>query len=136
MPEWKYKAKATGRIRLDSPPYQTLLGMAPHNWFADEPPEIGGNDTGPEPFELLLGSLAACTCITVRMYAERKGWPLVEMDVSLRLGSDLGVTQIEREITFHGELTDEQRTRLMEIADRCPVHKVLSNPIQISSKLL
>lgn len=136
MPEWKYKAKATGRIRLDSPPYQTQLGMEPHNWLADEPPEIGGADTGPEPMELLLASLAACTCITVRMYAERKGWPLVKMDVNLRLGSNLDVTEIERDIIFHGDLDDEQRARLLDIANRCPVHRILSNPIQINTRMV
>jgi putative redox protein len=91
-----------------------------------------------EPFELLLASLGSCTAITVRMYADRKQWPLDSILISLSLTQDKDrkMTRIHKRIELKGSLSAEQRARLMEIADRCPVHRLLLNPLEMTSELL
>ena len=99
----------------------------------------GGDDAGPTPHELLLGSLAACKVITVQMYAQRKGWPLAGVNISLaykRVNGERIVEQFDGEIGFVGDLTDEQRQRLLEIAAKCPVHAVLVNQVEINIALM
>lgn len=114
-----------------------------HHWIADEPTKSGGNNAGPDPYEHLLASVGTCTAMTLRMYAGRKQWPLENAEVTLRHGrehltdcEDCGdkPTQldfIDRDIKLHGDLTDEQRDRLMEIADKCPVHRTLTGKLEI-----
>jgi putative redox protein len=126
---------------------QSLIART-HAFYADEPEEADGDDLGPTPYELLLWALGACTAMTLQMYARRKGWPLVDVVVHLhhqRMHADDCVNcddprsrldRIEREITLVGPLTAEQRTRLMEIAARCPVHRTLTGRIQIVDRLL
>ncbi|EKS68140.1 MULTISPECIES: OsmC family protein [Caballeronia] len=115
--------------------YQVRLGDGTHSWVADEPAGIGGGDTGPEPASLLLASLGACTSITLKMYAKRKEWPLEGVHVELSMTSTADGTNIDRRILLTGALSDEQRERLLQIANACPMHKVLSGAIRIESGL-
>jgi len=106
--------------------------IADHRLIADEPVDLGGDDLGPAPHEWLLSALGACTSMTIKMVADRKGWPLTSVDVRLTAvkGDEFVIT---REVQLHGELTDEQRQFLMSIANKCPVHKTLTKPIRIET---
>lgn len=109
-----------------------------HLWQADEPADLGGGDTAPSPERLLLSSLGACTAITVRMYAARKQWPLTEVRVELQFnpnGKPEAGTELTRVVSLHGDLSDEQRQRLLQIANACPIHKVLTGEVRIATSL-
>jgi putative redox protein len=122
---------------------QVIAGA--HQFLADEPVSVGGMDTGPGPYDLLLAALGACTSMTVRLYADRKQWPLKRIMVRLKHGRIYAkdcaecetkeglIDHIDRAITFEGELDAEQRQRLMEIADKCPVHHTLTSEVIIKS---
>ena len=119
-----------------------------HHWRADEPTAVGGNNTGPDPYEHLLAALGSCSAMTVRMYADRKKWPLDDVVITLRHGrehltdcegcetSPKQLDILERDVQFIGDLSDEQRKRLLEIADKCPVHKTLTGQMEIRSHLM
>ena len=124
------------------------IDAGPHTFFADEPADAGGDDSGPDPYELLLAALGACTSMTLLLYARRKHWPLESAEVRLSHRRDYArdcaecdqkpvqIDQIERHITLRGPLDDAQRARLLEIAQKCPVHRTLTSEINIRSRLL
>lgn len=116
--------------------YKTELTISDHNIVADEPEELGGTDQGPAPGEFLLISLASCTAITLRMYANRKNWPVENIRVEVNFEKVDNKTIFKRELQVVGDLTEEQRTRLLQIANACPVHKTLTNPIEVQTKLV
>jgi putative redox protein len=121
-------SKLIAGVTMDSAAgYAQTISAGIHRFTADEPEAAGGTATGPAPYALLLSSLGACTAITLRMYADRKGWPLGAIHVSLRmLKAKDGSERIEREIRFGASLTPEQRARLREIADKTPVTKTIA----------
>jgi uncharacterized OsmC-like protein/alpha/beta superfamily hydrolase len=127
--------------------FQQEVLNGPHRMLADEPPTVGGTNTGPTPYGYLLAGLGACTSMTMRMYANRKKWPLEQASVTLKHDKihavdcdecetrDGKVDLIEREIELTGPLDDEQRAKLIEIADKCPVHRTLHSEIKITTQL-
>jgi len=109
-----------------------------HDWIGDEPVDKGGGDQGPTPEELLASSLATCTAATLRVYARHKQLPLEDVRVTVRFdpqqrGAD-GTIELTRDIEIAGALDEHQRRRLIEIAERCPMHKVLTGGIRIATR--
>lgn len=102
---------------------------------ADEPLDLGGGDTGATPFELVLAGLGSCKGITLKMYAERKGWELTGVDVDVRHQKIDQQYQISVQLHLAGNLTEDQKQRLLKIADKCPVHKLLASEAQIDTIL-
>ncbi len=120
-----------------------VITAGSHKMIADEPREAGGSDAGPDPYSFLLAALGACTSMTLQLYANRKGWPLEKVEVSLTHSrihakdcetcetKEGSISRIERFISLTGQLSAEQRARLLEIARRCPVHRTLTGEISI-----
>lgn len=117
--------------------YKTEIESETNLIISDEPKSSGGQDLGFAPNELLASSLAACTAITLRMYANRKGWDLtdVKVEVSFETDSLENKFKIVRDIQLLGNLDEDQQARLLIIADKCPIHKILTNPIEITTAL-
>ncbi|MBW8768340.1 MAG: OsmC family protein [Gemmatimonadetes bacterium] len=125
--------------------YRTDVQAGPHSFVADEPIALGGSGLGPTPYELLLGALSSCMAMTLRMYADRKKWPLQSVTVQLRTEkahqkdcercdtADVGPPRVARRIELAGPLSDEQRTRLLQIADRCPVKQTLERGLKVET---
>ena len=134
-------------VRTGSEGYLTDIATGQHRLLADEPESVGGTDLGPTPYDYLLASLGACTTMTLRMYADHKGLPLEEVKVHLEHNKvhkedcedsekpSAKIDKIDRVIELKGDLNESQRQRMLEIADRCPVHKTLHNEIVVESKL-
>ena len=110
-----------------------IVRIGKHQLFADEPVDLGGGDLGPSPFEYLAAALGTCTTITLKMYATRKNWPLENAIVNVTVDRNTKEMNIERKIQLVGALSEEQLSRLMEIANSCPVHKALHNKINITT---
>ena len=109
------------------------IEVAGHRLRCDEELEKGGEDTAPTPHELLLAALGSCTAMTLKVYAQRKGWPLSDVHVLLNAANAEGGYVIARQLTLEGDLDAEQRQRLIEIADKCPVHRTLSGTLTINT---
>lgn len=135
-------------VRGSAAGFAQEIVAGPHRMAADEPVSVGGTDTGPSPYDFLLAALGACTSITVGIYARWKGLPLEEVTVSLRHSkihaSDCAecetregmLDRIERDIHFAGSLTNEQRFKLLEISNKCPVHRTLTSEITIKTRAI
>ena len=135
-------------VRGGSAGFAQEIEIGSHRLKGDEPLAFGGTDTGPSPYDFLLAALGTCTSMTISLYARRKGWPLENVTVSLH-HSNIHATdcaecetkvgridRIEREIQLTGALTNEQRAKLMEMADRCPVHQTLTSEINIRTRAI
>lgn len=128
--------------------FLTHIQTGEHHLLADEPQDVGGEDLGPSPYQLLTTALGACTAMTMRMYADRKGWPIDEIRVFVnhdkRHSDDCSecdkptskIDHFDRDIEIDGQLDDTQRNRLLEIANKCPVHRTLESDIKISTRLI
>ena len=125
--------------------FRTSISARRHTFVADEPESLGGSDAGPTPYEMLLAALASCMAMTLRMYASRKKWPLDSVEVRLRTKRThkadcencetgaVGIKQLERRITLTGTLSEEQKTRLLQVAERCPVKQALESGIAFTT---
>ena len=127
-------------VEIGKDKYRTEIRASGHTVIADEPVAVGGKDEGVNPNELLLASLGTCTAMTLRMYADRKKWPVdsicVDLTMDIVKGNEQQTTYIKRHIRIEGEVTDEQRQRMLQIADSCPLHRIMMNPIVITSNLV
>src|SRR4051794_16341491 len=135
-------------VQGDARGFAQQIVVGSHRFAGDEPTSVGGTDTGPDPYDLLLASLGTCTSMTVAMYARRKHWPLESVTVRLRHSKihavdceecdtqEGWIDRIERDLEFAGVLTEEQKLRLVEIASKCPVHRTLTSEINIRTRLV
>ena len=127
--------------------FRTEVEVGGHRLVVDEPIAVGGADDGPTPYEFLLAGLGACTAMTLRLYADRRKWPLERARISLRhrkvhaqdcvdcVTKPARMDVVDRVITLEGALTEEQRAKLLEIAERCPVHQTLQGKMQVNTQL-
>ncbi|MEZ0227258.1 MAG: OsmC family protein [Planctomycetota bacterium] len=123
-------------VRLARPDASRVeIDAGPHHLVGDEGPSLGGVDAGPAPYEYLCTALGCCTTITLQMYAKRKQWPLEGVTVTVRHAKVNNDDTMEREVKLAGKLDDEQRARLLDVANKCPVHKTLSPAIKVTTRL-
>ena len=132
----------------DAAGFAQEIAAGRHSLTADEPISVGGTDTGPTPYDFLLTAIGSCTSMTLAMYARRKRWPLEAVTVRLRHAKihaadceacetkDARIDQIERDIELTGVLSEDQRARLLDIANKCPVHRTLTSEIHIQTRLI
>src|SRR5580704_5083465 len=128
--------------------YAQEIAVGRHRLMGDEPLSAGGTDTGPNPYDFLLAALGSCTSMTVALFARRKGWPLEAVTVRLRHSTVHAVDcqecetkeglidEIHLDVELAGALSDEQRARLLDIADRCPVHRTLTSELHIRTEMM
>ena len=139
--------KEIAEVSIGRNKYESKINIRSHNLIADEPEAAGGMDKGPNPYDLLIGALGACTAMTLRMYADHKKWDLDGVRVSLSHekihaedcrdceSKEGKIDTISRIIFLEGNLNNDQKNRLLEIANKCPVHKTLHSEIKIRSSL-
>ena len=143
-------SKATGprevMVHGSAKGFAQEIVIGPHRLVADEPTEVGGTDEGPTPYDLLLAALGSCTSMTVGVYARRKGWPLQDVAVRLRHSrihatdcaecetKEGKIDRVELDIELTGPLSNEQRSKLLEIAEKCPVHRTLISEISLAPR--
>ena len=135
-------------VRGSAKGFMQEITVGEHRLNSDEPLSLGGTDTGPTPYDLLISALGACTSMTISLYARRKKWPLESVSVRLRhskihaadcadCDTKVGrLDRIEGEIELEGDLSEEQRSRLLEIANKCPVHRTLTSEIDVRTRLV
>lgn len=122
-------------VTIGTVPYAASIGAGAHRLTADEPAERGGRDAGPAPYDLVLAGLGACTAITLRMYADRKQWPVQAVHVELHFRREGERGRIDRAVRIEGDLTPEQRARIAEIAERTPVTLTLKAGADIHTEV-
>lgn len=139
---------AKAKVILPREGYYTAIHAGNHVFYADEPIDDGGTDKGPTPTQMAIGALGACIAITMRLYAERKGWPLEGVEIDLdserfrardyadHEGDDGYVHEIRKAIKLLGPLSAEQKERLLEIGGKCPVHRLIATPTYFIEQLL
>lgn len=127
------------RATIDGPAYDTRIAVRGHELHGDEPVDEGGADTGPKAHEYLCTALASCTAITLRMYADRKQFSVRSIHVDCTLDRSVKNAAVDSrfnmKITINGELTSDQRQRMLQIAEMCPVHKTLNGAITLDTQL-
>ena len=135
-------------VRGTAASFAQKIQVGPHELSADEPVSYGGGDSGPSPYDLLLAALGSCTSMTIGLYARKRGWPLEKITVSLRHSKihakdcddcetkEGRIDRMEVEIHLDGALSAEQRAKLMEIAEKCPVHQTLTSEINIKTRAI
>ncbi len=130
---YKFEKPVHGSIGLEK--YQCTIEWRNGKFISDEPQSSGGKDLGPDPYTLLLSSLASCTLVTLRMYIDRKGWNIPSISVNVNMYNekkdDKIITVIDRDIIFSADTPEEQKTRLQEIASSCPISKILQNDVKV-----
>lgn len=129
-------AKVTAKISKEK--YRTVISTDTHRFVTDEPMSLGGKDLGADPSELLSASLAACSVATMKMYADRKGWDMEEanVEVDFKKVVKTEATRFIKTISLKGNLDEEQKQKLYEIASKCPIHRLLTGSIEIDSEIL
>lgn len=133
-------------VRGDAKGFAQKIDIGPYHIDADEPVSYGGTDSGPSPYDFILGALGACTSMTIGLYARKRSWPVDKITVSLRHSKihakdcddcetkEGRIDRVEMEIHLEGALTDEQRAKLMEVAGKCPIHQTLTHEINIKTR--
>lgn len=124
--------------KIGTQKYLCTISWSNGTLLMDEPESVGGNNIGPDPFSTFLASLAGCTLSTLRMYIDRKGWDIPEINISLNLAQEMNPefeTSISRTITFPTNISDEQKERLLVIAEKCPISKILKNKIIVNTTI-
>lgn len=129
------KSIVSANAKITQAKYQTIVNSEGHSLLADEPTDKGGANMGMSPFNLLLASLASCTVITLRMYIDRKMWIVDEISIDLELFKVSNGTFIDCKLDFKGQLTEEQKKRLLTIADACPIHKILVGNVTVNNSV-
>ncbi len=128
-------AKTSARIGKEK--YRMVIETDGQHFVMDEPISLGGKDLGPDPGEMISASLAACSAATIKMYADRKGWELEEavVEVDFKMVESTKTIQFSKTIFLKGNLDEEQRQKIHEIASKCPIHRLLTNSVEINSDM-